>query len=218
MEEPKILSENVETLLDRKFIRVYDLHYAPGKSYFDASRRKKEDLVAIKSEEAFNSMLPDAVSCVVVIRQKGEEDKLLLSYEYRYPAGHFLLSIPAGLMDPEDSTKEEPVLETARREICEETGLIVKPEDRLFVLEPLLFSTPGMTDESNALVCAVVDVEDLKWISVDGNVGSECINGFRLVDHQEAEKLLKNGRDEFGHFYSIFTWAALMVFVTKRYE
>lgn len=28
--EPEIRKENVETLLDKKFLRVYDLKYAPG--------------------------------------------------------------------------------------------------------------------------------------------------------------------------------------------
>ena len=218
MQEPSIIRENVETLLDKKFIRVYDLHYAPGRSYYNASRRSLEDLAAVKNDEEFRNMIPDAASCVVVVRQKNEPDRLLLAYEYRYPAGRYLLGIPAGLVDPADREKPNPALETARREIFEETGLTVKESDRLFLINPLVFSTPGMTDESNALVCAVVDVEDLNWMSREGNEGAECIRDFKLITAEEAEKLLRDGRDENGNYYSLYTWAALMMFATKRYE
>ena len=37
--KPIIREENVKTLLDAKFIRVFDLQYAEGKHYFDATRR-----------------------------------------------------------------------------------------------------------------------------------------------------------------------------------
>ena len=74
-------------------------------------------------DEEFKKMLPDAVSCVVVLKQKGKEDRLLLNYEYRYPAGRFLLSVPAGLLDPEDKDCEDPLITAAKREIKEETGL-----------------------------------------------------------------------------------------------
>ena len=145
--------ENVKPLFDSPFIRVADLQYAPGKHYYNASRRKIEDMVAVKSEEEFRTMLPDAVSCVVVLDMPGEEPRLLLSYEYRYPAGQFLLSVPAGLIDQEDQVGDDPVTATAVREIREETGLEVREGDSVRVVNPLLFSTPGMTDESNALVC-----------------------------------------------------------------
>ena len=37
--------ENVKPLFDSPFIRVADLQYAPGKHYYNASRRKIEDMV-----------------------------------------------------------------------------------------------------------------------------------------------------------------------------
>ena len=46
----QIKREQVEEMLDKKFIRVYDLQYGEGKHYFDATRRCADDLVAIKSE------------------------------------------------------------------------------------------------------------------------------------------------------------------------
>ena len=51
MEKPNITKETTETLLETKFLKVFDLQYAPGKHYFDATRRSKENLVALQSEE-----------------------------------------------------------------------------------------------------------------------------------------------------------------------
>ena len=98
---PIIKKEQVETVYDSRFIKVFDLQYEPGKHYFDATRRSVENLAAVKNDEEFKQMLPDAVSCVVILKISGQEPRLCLSREYRYPAGQFLLSVPAGLLDPE---------------------------------------------------------------------------------------------------------------------
>ena len=216
--KPEIKKENVKPLFDSRFIKVFDLQYEEGKHYFDATRRPLENLMAIKSDEEFKTALPDAVSCIVILNIKGEEPKLLLDYEYRYPAEQFLLSPPAGLIDPEDANTTDPLLTAAKREIEEETGLVLDKNDRLFTVNPLLFSTPGMTDESNALVCAVVNSEDTSSLSQTGAVGSECFDGFELLTKEDARKLLSDGRDKNGIFYSIFTWAVLMYFVSDLWK
>lgn len=216
--KPEIKKENVKPLFESKFVKVFDLQYEEGKHYFDATRRPLEHLMAVKSDKEFKNALPDAVTCVVILNIKEEEPKLLLDYEYRYPAGQFLLSPPAGLLDPEDASAADPLLATAKREIEEETGLVLSENDKLFTINPLLFSTPGMTDESNALVCAVVNLESTAALSQEGAVGSECFNGFELITKSEATKLLSNGRDKNGIFYSVFTWAALMYFVSDLWK
>ena len=219
MKGPVITTDKVETILDKKFIRVFDLQYAEGRHYFDATRRSLDNIVATKTEEEFKKMLPDAVSCIVIIEQKGKEPQLLFSYEYRYPAGRFLLGVPAGLLDPGDAKEECPVIATAIREIHEETGIIVDPSrDEVEVVNPFLFSTPGMTDESNALACAVISVKDTDSLTQTGAVGSEKFDGFRLLTQEEAREILKRGRDEHGNFFSVYTWCALMYFVSGMWE
>ena len=84
-------------------------------------------------------MLPDAVSCVVILKIRGQEPRLCLSREYRYPAGHFLLSVPAGLLDPEDATEENPVFHAAARELREETGITLEESDSIRLVNPLVF-------------------------------------------------------------------------------
>ena len=216
--KPIIKKENVKTLLDAKFIRVFDLQYAEGKHYYDATRRTLDDVIAIKSDEEFKQMLPDAVTCVVILKIKGEEPKLLLTNEYRYPTGQFLLSPPAGLLDEEDKNADNPLISTAIREIKEETGITVTDKDSVHVINPLLFSSPGMTDESNALVCAVINLDDVSSLSQDGAVGSEVFDGFALLNVEEAKTILKQGTDENGIFYSIFAWAAMMYFVSDMWR
>ena len=213
-----IKKENIKNLFESKFIRVYDLQYAPDKHYYNASRRKIDELAAAKTKEQFCRMLPDAVSCIVVLAVAGEEPRILFSYEYRYPAGQYLLSVPAGLVEPEDAAGENPVIRTAIREIREETGLFVSGEDTVKTVNPLLFSTPGMTDESNALVCAVLHPKDLSALSQKGAVGSERFDGFCMLTKAEALEILKKGTDERGIFYSVYTWAALLYFVSDMWK
>ena len=216
--KPTIKKENVKPLFDSKFIKVFDLQYEEGKHYFDATRRSLDRIAALKSSEEFRAMLPDAVTCVVILNIKDEEPKLLLSKEYRYPAGQFLLSPPAGLLDPEDAGTENPILTAAKREIKEETGLTITEKDSLFVINPLLFSSPGMTDESNALACAVVRLEDKSGLSQDGAVGSECFDGFELLSKENAMEILKSGKDKEGIFYSVYTYCCLMYFVSDLWR
>ena len=211
--EQEINKQQIETLYETRFLKCYDLQYAEGKHYFEASRRNKEDLVARKTDREFREMLPDAVTIAVVLHLPGNETRLLMSYEYRYPVGQFLLSPVAGLLDPEDRQGEQPLVKAAIREIKEETGLTVKESDRIRVLNPCAFSTPGMTDESNAFLCAEITLDSLDDLNQDGAEGSELFDGFELLDRERAEEIFRTGRDEHGNFYSLATWMVLSIFL-----
>ena len=216
--KPILSKENIKPLFESKYIKVFDLQYDENRHYYNATRRSLDNLVAVKSDEEFRNMLPDAVACVVILKIKDEEPKLLLSKEFRYPAGQFLLSPPAGLLDAEDAENANPILSAAAREITEETGIHLAETDSLTVINPLLFSTPGMTDESNALVCAVINLDNTSTLSQEGAVGSECFDGFMLLSQTDAKKILNDGRDTEGLFYSVYTWAALMYFVSDLWR
>ena len=60
MKGPVISRDQVKTLLDTPFLNVVDLQYAEGKHYYNASRRKPDRMAAVKTEEEFRAMLPDA--------------------------------------------------------------------------------------------------------------------------------------------------------------
>ena len=206
--------DRIETLYRSRFLNCYDLQYAEGKHYYAASRRVKEDLVAGMTDEAFRAMLPDAVTVAVVLHLPGGETRLLMNYEYRYPVGQFLLSPIAGLLDPEDRESEDPLVSAAVREIREESGLTVKESDRVYVLNPCAFCTPGITDESNAFLCAEITLEDLSELDQSGAVGAEQFSGFELLDRERAREIFRKGRDERGNFYSLATWMVLSIFLT----
>ena len=216
---PVIRPEDAEPLLENRYLKAYDLRYAPGQHYFMASRRDRSELVAAMSEDAAKTILPDAVTCAVILTDTdGDNARLLLTYEYRYPCGRFLLSPPAGLLDPEDRAEGEPLLAAAAREIREETGIVIDGAqgDRLFTAFPALFSSPGMTDESNAIAVAVVRASKERGISVsfDGVCGIELFEGYALVDEAEAIRIIKRGRDEQGNFYSTYTALVLLYFIS----
>ena len=215
MDTPDFSKENIKPLFESKFIRVFDLQYAEGKHYYDATRRTADDLVAAKTTEEFKKMLADAVTCIVVLNIKDSEPKLLLSHEFRYPTGQFLLSPPAGLIDWSSDVCSSDLITTATRELKEETGIVFGDNDTAKVISPLLFSTPGMTDESNALVLLSINRDALPELNTDGAVGSECFNGFSLLTKEEALQILNRGTDSDGIYYSVYTWAALMYFVTS---
>ena len=209
-----IRKDQIETLYESRFLRCYDLQYAEGKHYYEASRREEKDLVVKKTGEEFRRMLPDAVTIAVVLHLPGDETRLLMSYEYRYPVGQFLLSPVAGLLDPEDREQDNPLVNAAIREIREETGLTVKETDRITVLNPCAFSTPGMTDESNAFLRADLTLDSLEDLNQEGAVGSELFDGFELLDRERARKIFSSGRDDHGNFYSLAAWTVLGIFLS----
>lgn len=218
----------IKSLFESKFIKVFDLQYGEGRHYYNATRRDENDLVAAKSTEEFKKMLPDAVSCVVIWKPSGDDEKsghepcLLMNREFRYPTGQYLLSVQAGLIDPEDCTGDNDntasLIKTAMRELHEETGLKVTEEDEVSIINPCLFSTPGMTDESNALVKIVLNRDSLNGMSQDGAVGGELFDGFDLLTKAQAKKILEDGVDEHGIYYSVYTWAALTYFVADLWR
>ena len=92
----KVNKDHVETLYDVRFLRMYDHQYAENRHYFSVSRRKPEDLVAKLPDDAFRQMLPDAVTIAVVLHLPGNQTRLLMSYEYRYPIGQFCYARAGG--------------------------------------------------------------------------------------------------------------------------
>ncbi len=207
----------VTTVFDNKYIKVHDLEWQEGKHYLDASRRELSDIMANMTDEEVKKALPDAVTVCMVIKVAGKAPRLYLTYEYRYPAGRYLLSPPAGLIDQADKglDLDQAIINTAARELKEETGTDLGEKDEIKIIAPLLFSTPGMTDESNALALVVLNRDEEPGFSQDGAEGSEDFSDIFLLSVEEAEKILKSGRDSKGIPYSVYTWACLSYFVAN---
>ena len=201
--------DRVKTLLDTRFVKVFDLQYEPGKHYYEATRRERKDLVAEMDGETFRSMVPDAVSLCVIWH--GEEDRILLNREYRYPLGQYVVSVPAGLIDPEDRGKnrEEAVRAAAERELYEETGIRMGERDGFRMLHPCLFSSPGLTDESNAMVRIDLYGHGEEELTQSHAEGAEKFGGFRMATREEARDMMINEP------ISVYTWIGLAAFLME---
>jgi ADP-ribose pyrophosphatase len=65
----------------------------------------------------------------VVVAAELDGGRLVLERQYRYPHGREFIELPAGKVDP-----GEPTLQTAKRELLEETGYVAAEWRRLGVL------------------------------------------------------------------------------------
>ncbi len=211
----EIKKEHAVKMVDTPFVKVFDLQYDKDCHYYDVTRRTKEDLMAVKSVEEFKEMLPDAVSCVIVLDIPGEEPRLCVMREYRYPIGRFVLSVPSGLVDRSDKSEENPLFSASKREVQEETGISFNEKiDEIKQVNPLLFCSPGLTDESTAVIKIVLHRDQMPRVSQEGAVGAEVFDGITWITKEQAREYLRRGADNNGIFYSAITWISLMTFVS----
>lgn len=203
-------------LFSSKFLSLMGVPTRDGYDYYVATRRKEEDMVVNKSNDEYKTMLPDAVSCFLILNVKNHRPALFLQKEYRFPLGRYVLSPPAGLIDNKKLPREEAIRETAIREVFEETGMKVTSIPQ--IVSPAVFSTPGMTDESNALVSIVETLDEMPVFNHDNTVGGESFAEVILVDEEVARHMLKTGLDMTGNPYPVYTWAALMWFVSGMWK
>lgn len=75
-------------------------------------------------------------SDVVIVVPFLDRQRLLMIRQYRYPVGKVLLEFPAGHVD----SGEDP-LETARRELAEETGYVAKKIEYVYRYHPSVSRT-----------------------------------------------------------------------------
>ncbi len=99
----------------------------------------------------------------VAVLALDEQDRVLMIRQYRHPAGAMLWEIPAGLRDVDG----EPLLETAQRELLEETGCRAAT---WHVLADYL-SSPGITTERLRVFLArdltMVPAEEREYVPKD---------------------------------------------------
>lgn len=202
--------KDIKTEYFNKFIKVYDAKYDDVHHYYIASRRDKDDL----SVQNLNDK-PDAVSCFVIIDDGIYVPKLLLQSEYRPPLNKYVLSVPAGLIE----TNEDYVY-TAMRELYEETGInidSIRTEGgacHIFPMSEVTYSSPGFTDESNAIVVMIIQ-EDISDMLTHKNAESnEHFDHFKLVTQPCAKQLLKDHQNKL----PLMTYIALLYFVSGIWE
>jgi ADP-ribose pyrophosphatase len=123
---------------NEKWLKLWSVDWKEGekdKRWVFASRKK---------DPAIDNGRPDAVIVVPILNH----NKLVLISEWRAILNGREFSFPAGLVN-----ENEDIVEAAKRELREETGLSVTGVRKV---SPPTFSSVGMTDESCAFVVADV--------------------------------------------------------------
>jgi ADP-ribose diphosphatase len=133
---------------------------------------------------------PGAVAIVPLL----EGGEVLLERQFRYPHGRVMIEIPAGKIDP----GEEP-LQTARRELLEETGRAAAAWRHLGTIHPLVAYSnerielflatglaaaqrPALEDEEFLETFTLPLAEALEWVH-DGRItDSKTMIGLMWVD------------------------------------
>ena len=108
--------------------------------------------------------------------------KLVIIKQFRVPVNDYLYELPAGLVDKED----KDIIQAVKRELKEETGLNLLDINENYTMEKAYLS-PGMTDESIALVFCTCDGE----LNKDNLEDDEDIEAI-LISQDEAKDILKN--------------------------
>jgi ADP-ribose pyrophosphatase len=185
--------KSADKLTDLKWLNMFDVNYVDQggrpRSWQLASRSGAPKCMTGK----FN--VPDAV---VIVPFHTAENKIVIIKEYRVPLADYEYGFPAGLIDP-----GETIEQTARRELQEETGLLVT---RFLKISAPVYSSTGMTDESVAMVYVECDGQP----SSAGNKGSELIE-VQLVTRTRASQMCENPALKF----DVKAWLVLVRFAEK---
>ena len=140
-----------------KFIDIKKIHQGKFLTYYIASYSTKSgsikeyELVSRNpnlTNESFGNNGPVGVGLVTFSVDK---KKILLSKEFRLATKRFVYNFPAGLIDEGESP-----LEAAKRELKEETGLLLV--DTIAVLSPS-YASQGTSDELMTIVICTCEGE-----------------------------------------------------------
>ncbi|MEO5707944.1 MAG: NUDIX hydrolase [Alteraurantiacibacter sp.] len=114
------------------------------------------------------------IKAAVILAVDGPEDDrhIILVEQYRVPVGGPVLELPAGLVGDEDGTEGEAALESAQRELIEETGYAATHWQDCGVFQ----SSPGLTGETFTLLKAT----GLTKVGLGGGTEAENIVVHRL--------------------------------------
>lgn len=187
---PKIIGASQET--NTPYLNLFRLQATQRDGtefhYLVASRAEKiGDLKAISGKVDADAVAMFA-SC---------ENKLILIRQFRYPVGDYIYELPAGLVDD-----GEDVYEAAIREMFEETGLHFTPdENKLSCFGKPYFSSPGMTDETCAIVAGYCKGNPT-------NANQEASEDIQVIfaDTLECYRILKEEKTDMRTAWAILMW------------
>jgi ADP-ribose pyrophosphatase len=145
---------------------------------------------------------PLAADAVVIVPlwKSGNETRLVVVREFRIPLGDFEYGFPAGLRND-----DEPIAETAARELREETGLELT---QVLRTSPAIASSAGLTDEAVRMLI----VECRGMPTSDHCEGVEDIE-VHLMNHQAVLRLASSDEKISGK-----AWPIMLMFGLAGFE
>ena len=113
-------------------------HFVSGEEVYSGGMlRVRRDVVRLPDgSETVRELVRHPGAAVMLALH--EDRRVVLERQFRYPHGRDFIELPAGKLEP-----GEPHLETARRELLEETGYVASAWRRLGVIHPSI----GYSDE-----------------------------------------------------------------------
>ncbi len=166
---------SLKKLTNSKWLNLFHVSYEKdGKSGSWVMCSRKEKPIT-------DAHIVDAVVIIPIVKTPSG-NKLVVIREFRVPIGDYLYGFAAGLID-----KGETIEEAVRRELKEETGLKV---DRIVEISPRVFSSAGMSDESNHMVL----------VEASGEITNKFLEATEdievlLMDSQEIAELLNSQKN-----------------------
>lgn len=179
----------VEKLTQEKWVNLFAAE-------FEHKGHKGRWVFASRKETPHQGLTNDAVIIAAVLRNPGQEPRLVMVREFRVPVGSYVIGLPAGLIE-----KDEPIEEAIRRELLEETGFELSAIHR--ITQPLL-STAGLSDEAAALAFVDVCGEPGSAQSLDASEDLEVV----LLTYDELSKLC----DDTTQVIDTKAWAVLFLY------
>ncbi|WP_297632465.1 NUDIX hydrolase [uncultured Clostridium sp.] len=166
---------NIEKQTNNPYLNMYKLTLRNKKDnikeYFIASRREKEELACVTKDHT----KADGVM-IIPITKEGE---VVLLKQYRPAIDGFLYELPAGMVD-----EGEDMIEGAKRELFEETGL--KCTSYEILVKPS-YTSVGMSDETTGVVKMIVEGE-LDTSNIEEDEEIEAIK----IKIKDAKEFVKN--------------------------
>lgn len=179
----KVRISNITTLADTKYLKLYNADYINKKGDLrNWSIASRKDLETIKNK--FFRGEEDKIDAVVIVAKHITEDKLVVIRQFRVPINGYVIELPAGLIDNNESFED-----AVKRELKEETGLDLISIDYKNTKERVYVSV-GMTDESVALFQCTCDGD----ISSDNLEDDEDIEVI-MVSKEEARQLIDSNEN-----------------------
>ena len=132
--------QGIRKIHEGKFITRYDVDYVTAEGH----PKTYEIISRNKNIETLEQLQNFRANAVVMILTDESGKRILVNREYRMAMAQWIYNFPAGLIDPGETPEE-----SARRELREETGLILT---RISDVLDNSYSAVGFANERNVCV------------------------------------------------------------------